>query len=212
MSTAKMTGNVTVKLKAEIRKRVKRSGAAAKQLEEDMQFVAKHRGWEVLGYENFLAMYEGVNGHPAHQLLRNLVHKHLDDEQVTDIEIARMIGLPVTVNSKGYEVSNATSYIRRKRRAGIPEEKITLNADVTRDIQKYGDRARQQPRRMGVAHNERVKEGFLIVKEDALLANEMARESGISKSELYRKWVQPHIDAERLKRSRRTSRSRGKAA
>jgi hypothetical protein len=222
MSTAKMTAAAKAaqgKLVTEAKRRIKRVGTAAKQLEDDLKWIANNKAWDLLGYGDFPSMFEGENGYSAPDVLRVWIAKYLREEgmnsrvgravaklgadghRVTDV--AKMAGFPVRVGKGGYEVSTATSEIFRQLDDGVHP------ADVRRSVD---GRRRQQLRRPGKAHNELVQEGFGLLKEDATLAGDMAREAGISKSELYRKWVQPHIDAERLKRSRRTSRSRGKAA
>lgn len=159
------------------------------------------RAWELLGYENLSVMWETENGFKCPTYAKVLAVEALESEGVNTrtgfayraygpdghitAEVALAVGLPTHTRPNGTVVSSTLKSVRAQLAAGVPADRVVFRTENRRSIEKYGTRAR----RTGENLDERVQEGFHIVRRDADAITEIARRADVPKSEIYRQAV-----------------------
>lgn len=221
MSTRSTVVKAQAALKAEAKRRVKRVGTAAKQLEEDLKWIANNKAWELLGYENLATMFEGENGYPLPPLVRNIVAYALFDEGMrgrgqgsgpehTNLEVANMLGIPASSRSNGVPKSKVVQTLLAQHREGIPATEATAGQKT------WTDRKRGQNRQIGAGPNDLVSVSFGLPRRarDWYRNEAKTAVTPLPDAELYRQVLIAHMDKVEAgrKASRRTSRSKGRAA
>lgn len=195
---------------------------AADQLENDVRQLVSMRAWEVLGYDNFSAMWRSENGFQCPTHVRTLVVLALSDEGMDTrkgacryleepnghrtADIAEMAGMTVKpVRDKEGNItgrgSGAVSAVLRQHKAGVPPEHIVQNDNhrwQNKKIEQFGDtelshRKRPQPRRMGRLPEETVTEGFTLPRSVADEVSEIARNSDTTKADIYRQAITEYL-------------------
>lgn len=223
MSTANMRTQSEAALKREADKRIKRVGTAAKQLEEDLTWIVNHKAWELHGFKDFPDYFEDRNGYPMPPVVRNIVAYALFDEGMRTqgrsksgevrpghsiADVARMLGMPIKITKSGTETSTSVSALRSQYRSGMPAAEATIS--------RWPVRNRGQNRQVGAGPDEFIQIGFMMPRRvrDWYRNEAKTAVTPVPDAELYRQVLIAHMDKVEAgrKASRRTSRSKGRAA
>jgi hypothetical protein len=230
MSTAKMTAAAKAaqgKLVTEAKRRIKRVGTAAKQLEDDLKWIANNKAWDLLGYGNFSEMFEGENGYACPPVLKRLIAFALFDEGMntrnaasvrhhgpdghTQASIAKAVGYGTYTANGGTGASEVRTLLRQYE-VGIDPRDATTGVHEGRNKV----RARAANRSVGAGPDDLVNSGLYLPKRVRDWYNHEAATAitPVPTAELYRQVLIAHMDKVEAgrKASRRTSRSRGRAA
>lgn len=199
---------------ATCRARIQSAVKAAKQVESDIRWLVKERAWEVLGYENFSAMWAAECGFAAPPFIRIVAANAMMDEGMNSNhpkiapnghlqkDIAKAIGFKTSITNKGSEGSSTVSALDNQRRDGIPLREQRMNYRTAHTTM----RARATPRRTGKGPQELVHESVNVVRADADAIDKIARESHVPKAEIYRQAISEYLMRHRESRTRKSSR------
>jgi len=221
MSTAKMVAEA--KLATEADRRMKRVGTTAARLEADLRWIANNKAWDVKGYESFPAYFQVVHGYEPPKYLRVLLHGFLEAEGMntrtgssftkhganghTHADLAKWCGLANRVLSAS---------ISMQREAGYADDEIVLSSRPPVTVIGPARRARGRNRDTAKSYDDRVTASVGMKKE----LREWYRHEAdtavtpMPYSNLMEQVLEAHRDKveEGRKASRRTSRSKGRAA
>lgn len=189
-----VTGNPPM-TKDEIRDLVHRAGDAAERLEQMVRELVEVRAWEVLGYENFVAMWEGENGDKASSLVKVIVTLALADEGMntrraarvrdghTQGEVAQMVGEGF-LRRRNYAESPIVRSVLDQREAGVATKDIKFSAN-------YHTVARAKNRLIGNSKgpHELVPTGINIYAWQKDAMSQTASDEDVPDTEIYRRAI-----------------------
>jgi len=205
-----MTAMATDHTVERARRLLKSAAKAVDQLEEDVRQLVAMRAWEVLGYTDFSSMWLEENGFECPTYVKVLgviamkcegmnarnsgeTRWHGPDGHTT-LSIGKAIGFSTTEKMGKGGHSSAVYAILRQDAAGVSARDIVPSHNSAKRFPPIAEvRKPPSPRRIGRSYDELVSESFSIIRREADLVAEIARQADVPKAEIYRQAVAEYL-------------------
>jgi hypothetical protein len=214
----------TTKAVVEADRRIKRLGTNAQLVADDLNWIVDNRAWELRGFDNFPDWFKAVHGFAASAELINFAFTLLANRlNVAHESRGNIFPVGYTQAQVGGMLGLSKAQVRtllRQLGDGVAHDHmVRTDALIDETVAKFGSpqaRARARNRMIGKGADELISVGFNVPRRvrDWYRNEAKTAVTPIPDAELYRQVLIAHMDKVEAgrKASRRTSRSRGKAA
>lgn len=111
--------------KMQVRTCLRRAMTSSEVMRKNVAELVVNKGWEILGYESFIQMWENELDFKTPREIKVMAVQFAisGKPRITSVEVAKMIGLPVSYSSSGsLQSSNAALIIKSLRDGQDPKD------------------------------------------------------------------------------------------